>query len=92
MDILKVIRQNEMTKLIPVVILTSSKEDKDVISGYEPGANSYVHRPEDFNEFIQAVNSLGLYWLLRKMARPRLLMRRSRSRLSHDDFGARENA
>jgi len=70
LDVLKAIRQNESTRLIPVVILTSSKEDKDVISGYELGANSYVRKPVDFNEFIQAVNSLGLYWLLWNQTAP----------------------
>lgn len=64
LEVLKIIRQNEATRLIPVVILTSSREEQDIIKGYELGANSYVRKPVDFDEFIKAVNSLGLYWLL----------------------------
>lgn len=64
MEVLKAIRQDERTKLIPVVILTSSLEDKDVINGYELGANSYIRKPVDFNQFQEAVRQLGLYWLL----------------------------
>jgi len=64
LEVLKIIRQNDATRLTPVVILTSSKEEQDIIKGYELGANSYVRKPVDFDEFIKAVNSLGLYWLL----------------------------
>lgn len=64
LEVLKRIRQNEITRLLPVVILTSSIEEKDVIAGYQLGANSYVRKPVDFKEFIEAVKLLGLYWLI----------------------------
>lgn len=64
LEVLKSIRENELTKLLPVVILTSSSEEKDKISGYKLGANSYVRKPVDFNQFMEAIKSLGLYWLV----------------------------
>lgn len=64
LEVLKQIRSNELTKLLPVVILTSSKEEKDILNGYEIGVNSYVRKPVDFTDFAEAVRSLGLYWLL----------------------------
>jgi len=64
MEVLKAIRQNESTKLLPVVILTSSKQEQDVINGYKLGANSYVRKPVDFKEFVEAIKFLGLYWLI----------------------------
>jgi CheY-like chemotaxis protein len=64
MEVLRSIRQNELTSLIPVVILTSSAEQKDVIEGYKLGANSYIQKPVDFGQFTEAVKLLGLYWLL----------------------------
>jgi two-component system response regulator len=64
LDVLRAIRGDERTKRLPVVILTSSKEDKDLLSGYELGANSYVRKPVDFTEFAEAVRQLGLYWLV----------------------------
>ena len=63
-QVLKRIRSDERTKLLPVVILTSSKEEEDLINGYELGANSYVQKPVDFSQFSDAVERLGLYWLL----------------------------
>lgn len=63
-EVLKRIRDDERTKLLPVVILTTSVEDKDRLEGYRLGANSYVRKPVDFTEFAQAVIQLGLYWLV----------------------------
>lgn len=64
LEVLQKIRTDERTKLLPVVVLTTSSEDKDRIESYKLGANSYVRKPVDFNEFAKAVNQLGLYWLL----------------------------
>ncbi|MEK6697862.1 MAG: response regulator [Nitrospirota bacterium] len=64
LEVLQRIRSEERTKFLPVVILTSSKEDKDRMSGYKLGANSYIRKPVDFNQFIEAVRQLGLYWLI----------------------------
>jgi len=64
LQVLERLRADECTKLIPVVILTSSKEEQDLISGYKSGANSYVRKPVDFNKFVEAVHHIGLYWLL----------------------------
>ncbi len=64
MEVLKNIRQDEPTRLIPVVILTSSVEQKDVVEGYKLGANSYIQKPVDFEQFVEAVKLLGLYWTL----------------------------
>jgi CheY-like chemotaxis protein len=64
LEVLGAIRADERTKLLPVVILTSSREDKDLASGYELGANSYIVKPVDFTQFAEAVRQLGLYWLV----------------------------
>lgn len=62
-DVLKRIRADELTKLIPVVILTSSREHLDLMKAYQLGANSYVRKPVDFEQFLTAVQQLGAYWL-----------------------------
>lgn len=64
LEVLKRIRNDERTRLLPVVILTSSREEQDLIDGYSLGANSYVRKPVNFDEFIEAARQLGLYWLL----------------------------
>jgi two-component system response regulator len=64
LEVLKRIRADERARLLPVVILTTSNEDRDRVSGYKLGANSYVRKPMDFNQFVEAVQQLGLYWLV----------------------------
>jgi CheY-like chemotaxis protein len=64
LEVLRRLRADERTKLIPVVILTSSKEEQDLINGYKLGANSYIRKPVDFVQFTEAVHQLKLYWLL----------------------------
>lgn len=64
LEVLRRIRADERTRLLSVVILTSSKEQQDIVNGYSLGANSYVRKPVDFAEFVEAVRQLGLYWLL----------------------------
>jgi two-component system, response regulator len=64
LEVLQQIRADERTRLLPVVILTSSREEQDMIKGYGYGANSYIRKPVDWNQFVEAVNQLGLYWLV----------------------------
>jgi CheY-like chemotaxis protein len=64
LEVLRQLRAAPQTKLLPVVILTSSNEERDRLQGYDLGANSYVRKPVDFAEFVDAVRQLGLYWLL----------------------------
>jgi two-component system response regulator len=63
LGVLKAMRADQRTALLPTVILTSSKEEQDVVAGYALGANSYVRKPVDFAEFLEAVKVLGIYWL-----------------------------
>ncbi len=64
LELLERIRSHETTRLIPTVILTSSKQDEDLLAGYRLGVNSYVRKPVDFNEFVEAARQVGLYWLV----------------------------
>ncbi len=64
LEVLQRMRADERTKLVPVVILTSSKEEQDMIKSYKFGANSYVRKPVDFTQFVEAARQLGLYWLV----------------------------
>src|SRR5712691_2378754 len=64
LEVLRRLRANKLTRLLPVVILTSSNEEQDRVNGYLLGANSYVRKPIDFGQFMDAVRELGLYWLI----------------------------
>lgn len=64
LEVLEAIRTDPRTRRYPVVILTSSDEECDIVQGYDKGANSYIHKPVDFDEFVEAVKNLGLYWLV----------------------------
>jgi CheY-like chemotaxis protein len=70
LEVLERIRKDPRTHLVPVVVLTSSKQDEDMMSSYAKGANSYVRKPVDFTEFAQAVQRLGVYWLLVNQVAP----------------------
>lgn len=64
LEVLRQIRNDPRTRILPVVILTSSKEEQDMANAYISGANSYVRKPVDFNQFVEAIGQLGLYWLV----------------------------
>ena len=71
LEVLRRLRANERTKLLPVIILTSSKEEQDPINGYKFGCNSYICKPVDFSQFSESVRQLGLYWLVLNETPPR---------------------
>lgn len=70
LEVLRRIRADARTRLLPVVILTSSKEEQDLLNGYSLGANSYIRKPVDFDKFNEAIRQLGLYWLVMNEAPP----------------------
>lgn len=72
LQVLKRLRAEPRTQLLPIVVLTSSDEDRDVMEGYRLGANSYIRKPVDFAQFSEAVAQLGLYWLVLNQAPPRV--------------------
>jgi two-component system, response regulator len=71
LEVLKALRADQRTRRLPVVILTSSAEERDLVDGYELGANSYIRKPVDFDEFMDGVRQLGLYWLVLNQPAPR---------------------
>ena len=72
LTVLRRIREHDTTKMLPVVVLTSSDEERDLIESYSLGANSYVRKPVDFDQFIEAIHQLGLYWLVLNILPPNL--------------------
>jgi CheY-like chemotaxis protein len=71
LEVLRRLRADERTRCLPVVVLTSSNEDQDVVNSYQLGANSYIRKPVDFVQFIDAARQLGMYWLLLNEAPPK---------------------
>jgi two-component system response regulator len=72
LEVLRQIRSDERTRLLPVIMLTSSLEDRDIVESYAHGCNSYVRKPVDFTEFTEAVRQLGLYWLVINVGAPKI--------------------
>ncbi|MFA6014656.1 MAG: response regulator [Gallionellaceae bacterium] len=64
LDVLRIVRNDARTKLLPVVVLTSSREEQDLVNSYSLGASSYIQKPVDYSQFVEAVRQLGLYWLV----------------------------
>ncbi len=72
LEVLQRMRADARTQLVPVVILTSSREEQDIVNGYKFGANSYVRKPVDFTQFVEAARQLGLYWLVINEPAPKI--------------------
>jgi two-component system response regulator len=72
LEVLRRLRSDPRTHMLPVVVLTSSKEEQDMLKAYSLGVNSYVRKPVDFNQFVEAIGQLGLYWLVLNEAPPKL--------------------
>lgn len=72
LEVLRRIREDKRTRLLPVAVLTSSNEDRDIVESYRLGANSYIRKPVDFNQFSESVSQLGLYWLVMNEPPPKL--------------------
>jgi len=70
LEVLRRIRNDPLTRRLAVVILTSSNEERDIVAGYDLGANSYIRKPVDFNQFMEAVRQLGIYWLVLNVSPP----------------------
>ena len=70
LEVLQQIKQNEKTRRLAVVILTSSNEERDITAGYDLGANSYIRKPVDFKQFMETIRQLGLYWLVLNVSPP----------------------
>jgi two-component system response regulator len=70
LEVLKRVREDKRTRRLPVVILTTSNEERDIVSSYDLGANSYIRKPVDFDQFMEAVRQLGLYWLVLNVTAP----------------------
>ncbi|MHB8106309.1 MAG: response regulator [Candidatus Cryosericum sp.] len=70
LEVLRAMRADPRTRTLPVVVLTSSTEEPNVVTSYQLGANSYIHKPVDFDQFVEAVRQLGLYWLVLNQAPP----------------------
>ena len=70
LEVLRAVRADPRTRLLPVVVLTSSSEEPDIITSYQLGANSYIRKPVDFDQFVDAIRQLGLYWLVLNQAPP----------------------
>lgn len=77
LEVLRQIKGDAHTRVVPVVVLTSSKEDKDLIEGYRLGTNSYIQKPVDFEQFRETVRQLGMYWLVVNQPPPQVTVRRT---------------